>query len=256
MQKQIHLIIYAVGLFLSAAAFAEMPATSGTCGTDCTWHFDSNTKTLSINGTGQMNDYTADLRAIETPWKAYSNDIENITIANGIQNIGYGAFAYTNVKNVNIPDSVTSIGTYAFTGCDKLMAVDLPSNLKNIDHAAFYLTSIQNMNVPESVETIASAAFAISSLQTLTISDKTDLRPSLLNDGSPHGSPAAVVIYCKGNPDVCKQNVQNTISNSNYANHPDILLKSKIWRQNRRIYTLDEALHDAGKKNSVMIRYR
>jgi len=52
------------------------------------------------------------------------NDLTNITIPNSITNIGTAAFSFNSgLTNVMIPDSVTSIGGGAFSSCDNLIAI-------------------------------------------------------------------------------------------------------------------------------------
>ena len=63
-----------------AHATEPLPATSGSCGAtasdNVTWSFDSETKTLTISGTGATKNYaSAGPDTADTPWKDYKNDI-------------------------------------------------------------------------------------------------------------------------------------------------------------------------------------
>jgi len=51
--------------------------------------------------------------------------------------IGDLAFFFSKLTAVTIPDSVASIGRYAFYGCSKLTAVNIPANVAEISAAAF-----------------------------------------------------------------------------------------------------------------------
>ena len=51
--------------------------------------------------------------------------------------IGNHAFSYSDYKGISIPDSVTSIGDYAFFGCSNLTTVCIPTSVKNIRVGAF-----------------------------------------------------------------------------------------------------------------------
>ena len=83
-------------------ANAETP-TSGECGESALWNYDAATGTLTISGTGAMQNYGGNLQA---PWSAYSKDIQKIVIQQGITVIGAGAFRRTYAKTVDIGASV------------------------------------------------------------------------------------------------------------------------------------------------------
>ena len=51
-------------------------STSGTCGENLTWNFDESTGTLTISGTGEMEDCSEDYK----PWNSYVTDIEHVNI--------------------------------------------------------------------------------------------------------------------------------------------------------------------------------
>ena len=59
-------------------------ATSGTCGSKLTWAL-SNDGTLTISGTGAMNNYTS---SSGTPWEARKSSIKTAVVGNGVTSIG------------------------------------------------------------------------------------------------------------------------------------------------------------------------
>lgn len=64
-------------------------------------------------------------------------------------------------SSVVIPDSVTTIGFAAFSGCDKLTSVTLPQGLTTIDDATFQdCSSLTGITIPEAVTHIGWAAFS------------------------------------------------------------------------------------------------
>lgn len=68
------------------------------------------------------------------------NELETLTIANGVKNIGVQAFyGCINLHGtLEIPDSVTTIGNSAFLACMKIDSLKLGKNTTTIDYYAFY----------------------------------------------------------------------------------------------------------------------
>ena len=58
-------------------------------------------------------------------------------IPEGTAKIGAAALAYSALRNVTIPDSVTVIGSYAFFGCESLQSVTVPDSVTEIGESAF-----------------------------------------------------------------------------------------------------------------------
>lgn len=64
-------------------------STSGTCGENLTWTFNTETGVLTIEGTGKMTNYDASNPA---PWDEYKDQIKKIVVSDGVTTIGKGAF--------------------------------------------------------------------------------------------------------------------------------------------------------------------
>ena len=66
----------------------------------------------------------------------------------------------TGCKNTIIPNSVTSIGSYAFYGCSALTSIIIPESLTSIDRLAFGdCSSLTSITIPENVTLIGELAF-------------------------------------------------------------------------------------------------
>lgn len=94
------------------------------------------------------------------PWETEANDIRVVYVAEGVTTIGENAFfglynvtdvylpstlenictqsfVGTNIEELYLPDSVSSIENYAFNHCENLRVVKLPENLKELNQNVF-----------------------------------------------------------------------------------------------------------------------
>ena len=63
-------------------------------------------------------------------------------------------------KNTVIPNTVTSIGNFAFYQCSSLTSIDIPNSVTSIGHSAFNgCSSLASIDIPNSVTTIGGSAF-------------------------------------------------------------------------------------------------
>jgi len=131
--------------------------------------------------------------------------LTSITIPNSVTSIGNYAFSYcsgltsVSVENGNtvydsrdncnaiietatntllygcnitiIPNSVTSIGNWAFSGCSGLTSITIPNNVTSIGNGAFsYCSGLTSITIPNSVTSIGNWAFShCSGLTSVTI---------------------------------------------------------------------------------------
>ena len=182
MKKHITRLLFAALLLLALCIGASAAGTSGKCGPSAYWSFDSSTGTLTISGSGAMNDYEY---GNDYPWMDYCNSIQTIVIGDQITQIGRYAFtgtacstikfgknvrsigerAFLECRNLNgdltLPDSVQIVGDSAFAGCTGLTGtLTLGSSLQTIGAGAFYDCSFSgNLVIPDSVTSIGRYAF-------------------------------------------------------------------------------------------------
>ena len=76
-----------------------------------------------------------------------------------------------NLKEINIPSSVTSIGDEAFSGCSNLQEITLPSGVTSIGNSTFWSCSnLRKIALPPSITSIGDEAFyQCKNLQEITL---------------------------------------------------------------------------------------
>ena len=91
---------------------------------------------------------------IEIPKKLiYWNETYTVTA------IGHDSFSYCSLNSVIIPNSVSSIGDYAFSFCSGLTSVSIPNSVSSIGNYAFLSSGLTSVSIPNSVTSISSGAF-------------------------------------------------------------------------------------------------
>ena len=140
-----------------AAQKLEGILASGYCGgegdgTNLQWSLDYD-GTLTISGTGKMEDYNSEQRLVDTssgyqtvepkstaPWYPYEDCIRNIVLEEGITEIGdYAFYSFSRVySEIVIPEGVTNIGKYTFSITNFKGNLIIPESVKTIEYHAFY----------------------------------------------------------------------------------------------------------------------
>ena len=84
------------------------------------------------------------------------------TIPESIASIGKYAFRGCNkLKNITLPKHLTNIGIFAFEGCKGLCSIALPDGITEIGVGIFYECSgLKSIYIPNSVESIGECSFA------------------------------------------------------------------------------------------------
>ncbi len=98
---------------------------------------------------------------IETATNELFAGCKNTTIPNSVTSIGDYAFYWcTGLTSVTIPNSVTSIGGSAFSGCTGLTSVNIPNSVTSIgDYAFQFCSGLTSVTIPNSVTSIGRNAF-------------------------------------------------------------------------------------------------
>lgn len=118
------------------------------------------------------------------PSSAFSNKwgLEKIVLPKKLEAIGNSAFNGTGIKEIELPESLTTLDSHAFAnctslvgikipdkitkissgsfkGCSNLQSVNFPSALTSIGYESFYETDLREIDIPASVEIINGDAF-------------------------------------------------------------------------------------------------
>ena len=102
-------------------------------------------------------------------------NLTTFTIGDSVQSIPDGLCARTVITSIDIPNSVTSIGGYAFYMDSNLTSVTIPNSVTSIGYRAFGdCGSLTSVTIGKSVEIIGGYAFANCS----TIAEITSKRPT------------------------------------------------------------------------------
>ena len=127
--------------------------TSGKCGENLTYEFDSSNGTITINGTGDMYYFGI------SPWD--NLNVTTVKIEEGVTSIGVGAFSFCHsLTSITIPDSVTIIGSQAFRDCTNLTNIVIPSMVTSVDDEAFYgCENLTNITIPSNASSIGNEVF-------------------------------------------------------------------------------------------------
>lgn len=114
--------------------------------------------TLVITAQGAMQDYSA---AAQTPWFKDRAEIRKIVVQQGVTTIGdYAFYGCENVTSVTLPDTVTQIGKLAFYGCKELRTLTVPDSVLTVEDYAFAEAGLQTIVFRGSAPVLGAGIFA------------------------------------------------------------------------------------------------
>lgn len=116
----------------------------------------------------------------EIPEGAFMSNktVKKVVFGKNITSIGNGAFAYSNIENVQMNDNVTSLDEYAFYYCTKLANVDLSKSLTKIDgYETFnYTDALKHIDLKNVTELTGWYTFQQSGLEDVDLSNVSNMR--------------------------------------------------------------------------------
>ena len=127
----------------SGLTSVTIPKSVTTIGSDAFLNCTGLTKVhiTDIGAWCNINFYTDDANPLLNAHKLYLNgeEVKDLVIPNTVTTIGSHAFnGCSGLTSVTIPNSVTSISSNAFSGCTGLTSVTIPNSVTKIGRDAFY----------------------------------------------------------------------------------------------------------------------
>lgn len=167
------------------AAYKE-PVVEQKCGKNVTWTFDEKTGVLTISGQGPMYEL-----GIEKPdadkwdYYKYKDDIKEVVVNDGVTTIGKSAFReYTNITKVTLPSTLTLIDNYAFFFVP--LDINIPESVTSLGNSAFKGTNVSSVTLKEGMNLGGEAFSDCEKLTSLTIPK--GINYGYVNDGRGHWS--------------------------------------------------------------------
>lgn len=145
-------------LILCTAPAMALDDESGVIGDSIAWEYVSASKTLTLTGSGPMEDYAY---ASKSPFYKFRNELETVVIGEGITTVG--AYAFSNqskLASITLPSTMTSLNKGCFNQCRLVTSCNFPSGITAVlNSACNYWTAFPGAVLPASLETIESNSF-------------------------------------------------------------------------------------------------
>lgn len=85
--------------------------------------------------------------------------MDTIELPQSVKRIGKQAFRACGLRNIILPDDITTLEEETFLNCQQLESVTLPTNLRKMEYSAFEGCGIKSVVIPKGVESIGVGCF-------------------------------------------------------------------------------------------------
>ena len=183
--------------FIACSIFnARAYVVTWACGSNLQAELNSQMTSLIITGSGDMQNWES---ASKVPWSKndYITYVEVVSLPEGLTSIGNYAFAGCNkLRGIIIPNNVSRIGTKAFTACTKLPAISLQGGVNEIGELAFAnCSSLKTVTIGANVTVLGKDAFygctAITSIYNYSTTPQTIANKSVF----PNSIKSTCILY-------------------------------------------------------------
>ncbi len=130
---------------------------SGNCGENLLCALSSD-GLLTISGYGEMYSYNA---ASDVPWNSQASYVQTVRFEGDVTSISSYAFSgCSSLMSITIPNNITSIGNYTFFNCSSLRSITIPNNVTSIGNYTFSgCRNLTDIIIPDSITSIGQRAF-------------------------------------------------------------------------------------------------
>ncbi|MBQ6551147.1 MAG: InlB B-repeat-containing protein [Lachnospiraceae bacterium] len=142
---------------------------SGTCGDSANWVLTDD-GLLTITGSGKIANYDASNN--RTPWYDYKAQIMRVDMADTITRVGnYAFWTCSSIQEIHLSSGLESIGMHAFRNCSSLTSIVIPGGCSTTGGYAFtQCFNLSRVTIREGVESISFGCFQdCSSLTKITV---------------------------------------------------------------------------------------
>lgn len=167
------------------------------------------------------------IQAIETCAFSSCSSLKGIQLPDSLSEIASWAFRYSGLERIDLPESVTKIGTLSFADCKNLTEINLPSGITELsDYLFMNSPKLTHVDIPHGVKKIGSQVFSgCRSITTLYIPDNvtefattafgglTSLTEFSVSESSPVFCTMDGILYSKDKTQlICFPNAKNMAS--------------------------------------------
>lgn len=162
---------------------------TGYVGDDITWTYDPDTKTLTLEGTGETYTYPSSI----PPWYNKKGDesdfqvnLTKVVIGEGITKLGDRLFINAkNLTDVTFPSTLTEIAQKTFMNCTSLVALDMSAAPLEILGGNMFngCSKLESVTFPNTLAALGSSSFAKTNLAEITYKGTIDQYKALADSG-------------------------------------------------------------------------
>ena len=199
-------------------------------------------------------------------------NIKRIHFSEGLQIIGNSAFGSSPVSKLDLPNTLTTIGAYAFSRFGQLVELNLPDSIVSIGTRAFYeCSSLRSVKMPAHLKVISESLFGqcealelvqmpqdLEEIQKYAFSDCPNLKSITLPDSTKHVAPDAFESeeFDEGGLHYCITNYITNIHDCTVSAQDwegDLDIPSSITHEGRTFVVNDLNFSDCKRLTSVRI---